>query len=196
MKPIYLTLPIVLLACTPDKGLDTASNNDSDTATETAESIVPTLGDWKFSELEYSQDACNFNLSELYSVAAFESNVYTLTEVTDTQVQYVDLFDITFDCDRDGSVITCPSTFTFAFETYNDEEGNPVVDEDGNLVAPDATNTINTEFVTTFSSAELGSLSATLTASCEGEDCQKIYADAGVSDNPCSSSLSGKTSLQ
>ncbi len=195
MKLVCFTLPIIFLACSPDKQVDTASDTGVDDG-DTSQDIVPTLGDWKFSELVYSQDACLFNLSELYSVAAFESNVYTLTEVTDTQAQYVDLFDITFSCDRDGNVITCPSTFTFAFDTYNDEDGNLVVDEDGNPVAPDATNTINTEFVTTFSSSELGSLSATLTASCEGEDCQSIYAEAGVSDNPCSSSLSGKTSLQ
>ena len=188
MKPIYFTMPIVLLACSPDKG--------SDTATETADVVLPALGNWKFSELEYSQDGCNFNSTAIYSVAAFESNVYTLTEVTDTKAHYVDLFDLTFNCDRDGNVITCPSTFTSAIATYNDEEGNPVVDEDGNPVAPDATNTINTEFVTTFSSAELGTLSATLTASCEGEDCATIYEDAGVLDNPCASSLSGKTSLQ
>lgn len=196
MKPFYFTLPIFLLSCSPDKELDTASHTGSDTATEAEESIIPTLGDWKFSELEYAQDACNFNLTEAYSIAAFESNVYTLAEVSDTQVQFIDLYDVAFNCGRDGNTITCPSTFTVAPETYNDEEGNPVVDEDGNLVAPDATSTIDTDFVMTFSSAELGSLSATLTASCEGEDCQRIYADAGVSDNPCSSSLSGKTSLQ
>ena len=192
MKTIYFTVSIVLFGCSSEKQVDSTT----DTAVEPAEIISPTLGDWKFSALEFSEDACNFDLSELYSTTAFEANVYTLTEVTDTQVQYVDLYNITFACDRDGNVITCPSTFTFALETYNDEEGNLVVDEDGNAIPPDATNTITTEFVTTFTAAESGTLRATMTASCEGEDCEGIYADAGVTDNPCSSSLSGITTLQ
>ena len=195
MKPICVTLPIILLACSSEKESDTASHTGSDTATE-SEVIVPKLGNWKFTELEYTQDACQFNSTDIYSVVAFETNVYTLTEVTDTQLYYVDLYDNNFSCDRDGNVITCPSTFTYAVETYNDEDGNPVVDDDGNPVAPDATNTISTEFVTTLTSEESGTLRASLTASCEGEDCQNIYADAGVLDNPCFSTLSGNTSLQ
>ena len=192
MKIIYFTLSIVLFGCSSEKQMDSAA----DTAVDPEEIISPTLGDWKFSALEFSEDACNFDLSELYSTTAFEANVYTLTEVTDTQVQYVDLYNINFACDRDGNVITCPSTFTFAFETYTDEEGSLVVDEDGNPIPPEATNTINTEFVTTLTSAESGTLRATMNASCEGQDCEGIYAAAGVTDNPCSSSLSGISTLQ
>ena len=187
MSLFYCIISTMLLGC---------SEKQTDTAAEDVGTIEPTLGDWKFSALAYSQDACFFDLSELYSVAAFESNVYTLTEVSETQAKYVDLYGITFDCAREGNVVTCPSTFTFAFETYNDENGDPVVDEEGNPVAPDATNTITTEFVTTFSAPDQGTLSATLTASCEGQDCEGIYSQAGVTENPCTSLLSGSTSLQ
>lgn len=190
MNHINFTFLLLLVACSSDKQLDTASE------VATQEPIEPTIGDWKFSDLEYTQDDCNFNMSELYSVSSFESNVYTLTEVSATQAQYVDQFGTTFDCDRYGNVVSCPSMFTFALETYNDENGEPVVDEEGNPVAPDATNTVNTEFVTTFSSAELGALNATLTASCDGEDCARIYADAGVTENPCTSFMTGITSIQ
>ena len=185
-------LAIALLACSAEKETDTAS----DTEVDTEHAITPTLGDWKFSELEYTDDGCNFDQTEIYSIAAFETNVYTLTEVSDTQAYYVDSNGLDFNCVRDGSVITCPGTFSYAIETYNDENGNPVVDEEGNPVAPDATNTITTEFVTTMSSAELGTLNASLSASCEGEDCQSVYENAGVAENPCYSTLSGITSLQ
>ena len=192
MKTIHFALPLLLIACSGGKPADTGS----DTAADNNEDITPALGDWVFTDLAYTVDGCNFNQTDIYSTTAFESNVYTLNSITDTEAQYVDSFGTTFDCSREEAVITCPSTLTFAFETYNDDDGNPVVDADGNPVAPDATNTVTTEFVTTSTSASTATLSATLTASCAGEDCQSIYEDAGVTDNPCGSTLTGNSVLQ
>ena len=192
MKISTIFLPIALLACSAEKETDTSS----DATPHTEDAIDPILGDWKFSELVYTEDGCNFDQTEVYSIAAFEANVYTLTEVSDTQAHYVDINGIEFNCVRDGLAITCPSTFSFATESYNDENGDLVVDDQGNPVAPDASNTITTEFITTMSSAELGTVNASLSISCEGEDCQSVFADAGIAENPCSSTLSGITSLQ
>gem|GEM_PF-5563418 len=169
------------------------SDKTSDSAEDT---LTPTEGEWRFSELAYTDDACNLADTAFYSTASFESNVYTLTNLSDTEVSYVDNYDIVFDCTRNGSVITCPNSFTGAVESYNDQDGNVVVDDNGNPVVPDATNTIETLFISTLTSADAGTLSATITTTCEGEDCALVWESAGVMDNPCSSSLSGNTSLQ
>ena len=189
MKALNIALPLLLISCTADKQTDTAAD-----ITDVAP--TPTLGDWTFTNLVYSEDSCNFGSNEVYSVASFEANVYTLLSLTDSVAQYVDANGLEFTCSVDGAVITCPSTFTYNFESFNDENGEPVVDEDGNPVDPDATNTITTNFVTTLSTAESGTLSATLSATCEGEDCEQVFANAGATENPCSSTLSGDTSLQ
>ena len=46
--------------------------------------------------------------------------------------QYVDVNGLEFNCSVDGAVITCPSTFTYNFESLKDENGETVVDEEGN----------------------------------------------------------------
>ena len=163
---------------------------------KTSDALTPTEGEWRFSELAYTDDACNLADTTFYSTASFESNIYTLTNVSDTEVSYVDNYDIAFDCTRDGSVIACPNSFTGPVESYNDQDGNVVVDDNGNPVVPDATNTIETLFITTLTSADAGTLSATITTTCEGEDCALVWESAGVIDNPCTSNLSGNTSLQ
>ena len=186
MKFILTTLPVFLIACSGDKESDSAIIE---------ETFTPTEGIWKFEDLSYDEDNCNFANTPLFSVSAFESLEYTLTNISDTEVQFVDTNDYTFDCTRDAEVVSCPSTIVNDVTTYNDADNNPVLDEQGNPVDPDATNTITTEFVTTFS-ADVGTLSATLSGSCEGADCDAVYESYGATANPCSSSLSGVIRLQ
>ena len=166
------------------------------TSESTEDALTPTEGEWRFAELAYTDDACNLADTAIYSTASFESNVYTLTNVSDTEVMYVDNYDIVFDCTRDGTVITCPNAFTGAVESYNDQDGNVVLDDNGNPVVPDATNTFETLFITTLSSADAGTLSATITTTCEGEDCALVWESTGVMADPCTSKLSGNSSLQ
>ena len=189
MKVLNTTLLLLLISCTADKQTDTATE-----ITDVAP--TPTLGDWTFSNLVYSEDSCNFGSTEVYSVASFEANVYTLLSVTDSEAQYVDANGLEFNCTVDGAVITCPSTFTYNVPSYTDENGEIVVDEEGNPVVPDATNAITTDFVTQLTTDESGTLHAVLTATCEGEDCQQVFAGSGATENPCSSTLIGDTRLQ
>ena len=184
---LIFALPILLLGCNAEKETDSAI---------TEEPFAPTEGTWKFEGLSYGEDGCNFASNPLFSVETLEARDYTLTNVSETEVRFVDDNEYTFECTRAGQQVTCPNTLVIDITTYNDADGNAVVDEQGNPVDPDATNTINTEFVSTYSTSAVGTLSASLTGSCEGADCEVVYQSFGVTDNPCYSSLSGQTLLQ
>ena len=87
--------------------------------------------------------------------------------------------------------LECSTTMTNDVDTYNDSDGNPVVDENGETVDPDATITSEGVIAVTFSDAETGTYVATVTGTCEGADCDPVQESLGANGNPCTSEISG-----
>ena len=200
MKCFYFMLPIFFLACSSEKQVDTAETQE-DTASDSSavpdEVFLPAFGNWMYSELAYTEDNCTFNAApnNRYSISTVGSIVYDLVEIAE---EYVVFFEsITYStivCSRDGNVITCTQSDAITWYAY-DENNNIIYDENDNPVFIDATSTLHADFVVTLSSVELGSLNATITMSCDGQDCDEFNSELGIT-NPCSSTITGIMSLQ
>ena len=132
----------------------------------------------------------------LFSATAFDALVFTLTNTSETEIT---LESTTLDpiaCPLNGIEMTCNNSLTVDMETYNDAEGNEVVDSQGNPVAPDAATTMEAVFSMAFTDADTTTYSATLTGTCAGADCGVVLEILGITDDPCSSELAGKIELQ
>ena len=80
--------------------------------------------------------------------------------------------------------------------TYNDENGEPVVDDEGNPVDPDAVASLDFQADVLFADSESATYTAKIEGKCEGADCEVVMSSLGISDNPCTSDLSGSILFQ
>ena len=178
----YLLLPLVALAvaCNSDKETDSAES-----------AFAPTEGSWSPDDSAYGDDGCNLASNPVFSIAAVDAIVYTLTLTSETTGTLAIAGADPFDCTLADMTMTCSTTLTNDVTTYNDADGNPVVDENGEEVDPDAT--LNSEGVitVTFTDGENGTYVATVTGLCEGADCDAVQQSMGADANPCVSEVSG-----
>ena len=167
---------------------------DKDTGTE--EAFSPTAGNWSFGDTEYSTDECNLANNAATSPAIIDALIFTLTNVSETELTLTNASGIEYTCTLDGMTMTCETSSEAEIETYNDLEGNVVTDEDGNPVDPDATRVISLQAIGTFTDANTSTYTTTVTGDCTGEDCALLASDWGITEMPCTSTYSGTFTLQ
>ena len=188
MKLHYCLIGL-LFGCTGDKetGID---------ETGMAEAFAPTDGSWSFGETVYSSDACNMEDNATTSPAVIDALVFTLTNVSATEVTVENNAGLSLNCTLADMVLTCTNSSENELESYTDLDGNVVTDSDGNPIDPDATNSLDFESVATFTDANTATYTATLTGECTGPDCDTILRGLGITDNPCTSTYGGTFTLQ
>ena len=168
-----------------------ACSGDKDSGTETEEAFAPTEGAWSYGDSAYANDNCNFSDNPLYNTDILDALVFTLANESDEVMTLTSQAGTAFDCTRDEMNATCTNTNEMDISSYNDADGNPVVDAEGNEVDPDATATVTLTAAVVFSDSETASYTATIEATCAGTDCPVVLDSLGVTDNPCTSDLSG-----
>ena len=170
------------------------SGGDKDTAME--ETFAPTDGSWSFGDTSYTNDQCNLENNAATSPAVIDAIIFTLTNVSETEVTLESAAGTQWDCTLDGMTVTCNDYSEAEVEQYNDLDGNLVVDENGDPVDPDAARIIDLTAVATFTDANTATYSATLFADCSGADCDAIASDWNIAEIPCTSEYSGTFTLQ
>ena len=183
MKSQYC-LHALLLGCTGEK------------ETGMEEAFAPTAGNWSFGETAYSSDACNMENNATTSPAVIDALVFSLTNVSETEVTVENNTGLSLNCTLAEMVLTCTNSSENELESYTDLDGNVVTDTDGNPIDPDATNKLDLESVATFTDANTATYTATLTGECTGTDCDTILQGLGIADNPCTSTYGGTFTLQ
>ena len=180
MKHYLIPLLALTIACNGDKETDSAES-----------AFAPTEGSWSPDDSAYTDDGCNLTGNPVFSTAAVDAVVFSLslTSATAGTVTVADMDPI--DCTLDDMIMTCTTSLTNDVATYNDAEGNPVVDENGEEVDPDAVLTTGAVFTVTFTDSETGTYTSTVDVSCEGADCAGVQESNGVSAYPCSSTVAG-----
>ena len=133
MKGLFLVLFTAAIGCGGEKDEESTDDTTSVT-TDTQEDFAPTEGSWSFDDSEYTNDDCTFSSNPAYTVDVLDALVYTLTNTSDTVVTMTN--DVgTLDCTRDGMELSCETQVQEnELTTYNDADGNPVVDENGEEV--------------------------------------------------------------
>lgn len=174
------------LACSEEKESDTG----------VVDSFAPTEGSWSYDGSEYSNDGCNLVGNPLYNPTVLDALVFQLTNSSDSVLTFTSEAGAGFDCTRDGTTAVCVNSLETDVTTYNDAEGNPVVDDDGNPVDPDAVATLSFEADVIFEDAVSATYSAKIDGTCDGADCEPVLESLGIMDNPCRSDLSGRVLYQ
>jgi hypothetical protein len=186
MKLQYFLLLPVVFGCT---------GTEKETGIE-MEAFAPSEGNWSFGETAYSTDECNLANNAATTTAIIDALVFTLANVSETEVTLTNAAGIDYSCSLDGMVLTCETTSETELENYTDLDGNEVTDEEGNPVDPDATTTSTLQAVATFTDANTATYSATYTGECSGADCDVILTGLGIATSPCSSEYGGTFTLQ
>ena len=185
MKLYLLPLLALAIACNGEKETDSAES-----------AFVPTEGAWSPDGSEYGDDGCNLAGNPVFSTAAVDAVVFTLALTSDTTGTVTLADGDPIDCTLADMTMTCTTTLTNDVASYNDADGNPVVDENGEEVDPDAILTTGAEFVVNFTDSETGTYTSTVNVSCEGADCSGVQTSNGVSEYPCSSTVTGDFELE
>jgi len=175
------------------------NGSEKDTGTEdtgTAEAFAPTAGSWSFGDTEYATDECNLENNAASSPTVIDALIFTLANVSETELTLTNPAGLEYTCSLDGMTMTCDTSSETEIETYNDLDGNVVIDTDGNPVDPDATRTISIQAVGTFTDSDTATYAATVTGDCAGADCDELATDWGISEMPCTSTYSGTFTLQ
>ena len=173
-----ITLPVLafLAACGGDKEEET---------------FTPAEGNWSYDGSEYANDGCNLQSNPIYSTDVLDAIVFSLANTSETVMTLTSDAGANFECTRDGTSATCEDSIVTEVNTYNDSDGNQVVDENGDPVDPDAVATLAYVATITFTDAETASYTASLDGTCEGADCGVVLTSLGIEEAPCSSELSG-----
>lgn len=139
--------------------------------------FVPTEGAWSYSGLSYITDECG--LEATFSPAALEAIVWTLTLTDDGMELDTSAVDPVA-CVLDGMDFTCDVSLSVEVSEW--PEGS------ANKGDPDVTTESQGTVLGTFSDEENGSLTFSLTNTCEGADCEAFLAEQGAV-SPCSTEL-------
>ena len=187
---IHLFISIIwgsFIACGEDeKGTDSGVE----------ETFTPTEGSWSYDGSEYSDDNCNLVNNPLYNPTILDALVFQLSNTSDTVLTFTSEAGTSFECTRDGTSAVCVNGIETDVTTYNDENGEPVVDDEGNPVDPDAVASLDFQADVLFADSESATYTAQIEGKCEGADCEVVMSSLGISDNPCTSNLSGSILLQ
>ena len=132
----------------------------------------------------------------MYNPTILNALVFQLSNTAETLLTFTSEAGVTFDCIRDDMTAVCVNGIETDVTTYNDADGNPVVDEEGNPVDPDAVATLSFEANATFLDAVRATYTAKIDGTCAGSDCEPVLDSLGISDNPCISDLSGSILYQ
>lgn len=173
-----------------------ACNAEKETDSGVADAFTPTEGSWSYDGSEYSNDGCNLVSNPLYNPTILDALVFQLSNTSETVLTFTSEAGASFDCTREGKNAVCVNSLETDVTTYNDADGNPVVDEEGNPVDPDAVATLSFEADVTFEDAVRATYTSTIDGTCEGADCEAVLNSLGISDNPCRSDLSGNVLYQ
>ena len=184
----------IILACSADKETDSGVEQETDSGV--VESFTPTEGSWSYDGSEYTNDNCNLVSNPLYNPTILDALVFQLSNTSETEVTFTSEAGASFACTRDDKTAVCVNSLETDVETYNDADGNPVVDEDGNPVDPDAVATLTLEADVLFTDSVSATYTAKIDGTCVGADCEAVLNSLGISDNPCSSDLSGSILYQ
>ena len=157
-------LPLLMVMACGDK---------SDTAVD----FSPAEGSWSYSNLAYTMDECGLEAD--FSAEALEVIVWTLTLTDDGMDLAAPALD-PVSCTLDGMDFTCDVTLTV--------EASEWPDGSANKGDPDVTTQSLGTVLGTFSDEETGSLTFSVTSTCEGADCEAFLADQGAT-SPCTTEL-------
>ena len=160
------------------------------------ETFTPTEGSWSYDGSEYSDDNCNLVSNPLYNPTLLDALVFQLSNTSDTVLTFTSEAGTSFDCTRDGMSAVCVNGIETDVTTYNDENGEPVVDDEGNPIDPDAVASLDFQADVLFTDSEGATYTAKIEGKCEGADCEVVMNSLGISDNPCTSDLSGSILFQ
>ena len=81
------------------------SGGDKDTAME--ETFALTDGSWLFGDTSYTNDQCNPENNAATSPAVIDAIIFTLTNVSETEVTLESAAGTQWDCTLDGMTVTC-----------------------------------------------------------------------------------------
>ena len=183
----YFIVPLMALAigCSSDKDADSAES-----------AFLPTEGNWSPNDSAYREDGCNLASNPVFNVAAVDAIVYTLALTSDTTGTITIADGDPIDCTLSDMTMTCATQLVNDVSTYNDADGNPVVDDNDEPVDPDATITSDAVITVSFTDSENGTYIAAVTGLCEGADCDPVQESLGANANPCESEISGDFEME
>jgi|GEM_PF-4923254 len=153
----------------------------------TSSDVVPTEGEWKYSGLEYTVDSCGSADAPATAITTLETLNISLV-LTDDGFTLATPDGDPVELTLDGDEFVGETSLSWTVSGWQDADGNDVEAEIVLTLGGDVTGSFVDENNATFE--------ANFQGTCEGDACADYLTAAGITEDPCTSILSGDMTAQ